>query len=982
MSEAGEETDDLDVVPKKKVRKRKSKNVIDDEDYAGEVKVQHKNKKIKVEPPKQDNPLLKWLNKSADSSLTSPSSELSKKHSPGSVNNKDITKENYKSSDKQSESNSKQSCSSNSKSSKPLVGKLLSKIDFSNLKAKLNAKLSLSPKTSPNLTPIVNGTETMSENLSTSQKEYKKTQVDDELQVSLSTPIYKDKKQKVRSAKRKDAVNRKSIKDLFQMKNSKIAEEMNCHSMIKNDTDIESDEHTEYYDGFHDCDDSGMMFISNKYECRKVVDSTDNESLDSFVNTPVKSDQVMAPPYSPLSPLCRKSPQAMSRSPCLNNSARSPLRKRPNQSPWKEGSPMNSLKSSPVNKTNGNKDLETCKSDSRFKKGEESPRKLSKNLFGTSGSPVNETLEDHYETIKDHNETIVDHANEVSQNETECKENERVKISTKPKNNAKSTSAQNEEDVTNENDSGKNVDVTNNSISDEDFKTPKKKTKKTRAKEVLSVEKSCKEKKSKKKESPNLNSSLLNYFTKVDKKKDVSLNELKGLSESKSSRDIVEVNQLPSVDKLNSSDEKNETVETVMGENTLEKKHKKKRKKSDHTLEQLRENEAEKNLDENVKAICNTTDERINYTNEDSTKKKKRKIKRNKTGQNLEKPTEKGMDVETMPNTNESIPDTNESSEKKNNRRKEKKRRSSCVEIRFDFESDTSRDLIETPKETDCGQNQNMNESKELLDQREINGTVENEVKVDSMKLEFNENKEDEEMMECDGDNYANNVVEEKTEVDAKHKTRKYDSNEEIGENTSGNNETKVDQNSDIINKDAACNEKIDDEPELQHDQIRIKNDSDCKEVQKKPKLKNKRSRGRPKKDKTIVGKPEETELDEKVTDDVEEKVEPEEDPDNDDKENQRRSLRRRKTHEKKELQEQCDNVIESALEEEIDERLQTKMVEPASLFKYFKKVDTLEDANGKRSSNVMKVSFLVNFQVQSNDNIISKPRVAAACIG
>ncbi|KAI5697806.1 hypothetical protein M8J75_015882 [Diaphorina citri] len=588
---------------KKKVRKRKSKPN-DDEDYT-EVKVQRKSKKIKVET-KPSNPLLKWLNTSADKSLSSQSPELidainpESKNEPALLINKEVNNTQKNVTDHDSTSLEAEPS--------PFVDYLLSEINFSNLKAKINAKLCASPKSEISNSVASSETDNNPEKNGTpkSKRKERKTKSsvsNDAKKTSLTNDVKRS------STKGNVSTNGRTIQDMFQRMNGQ-ADKVDTDSKT-NGTAIssEDDESDELFDPtFLDSDNDGsMIFLSNKFDRRKVVDSADSDSVDSFVRTPIKNEELMAPPYSPLSPLCRKSPRHLTGSPLRSpRHLKSPLAVR------------NNVRESPKSlKTTQNQDVvptrelnaDSCLSSQLVKEStnetsekDDSSKKLSKNLFGAPENEQESCPEEELKTTKK--------VKKLKKKETTC---------------------------------GQNNSVNDEITSDEDFKTPKKKPKPARKKKAEekpnNSEKMVKDDRGKKKESPNPNSSLLNYFKKVEVSKDVEVNQIENVDET-----------TPSLAETGDISDSKQSENSVEKKRNKKKKAKKKKRKdcveirfdfeSDASVELGGKEEAiEKSESEDLKGDCIRENERA-IPNEDDCK-ESLEMENDKGKEEVTKPVEK-----------------------------------------------------------------------------------------------------------------------------------------------------------------------------------------------------------------------------------------------------------------------------------------------------------------------------------------------------
>ncbi|XP_026688643.1 daf-12-interacting protein 1 [Diaphorina citri] len=350
-----------------------------------------------------------------------------------------------------------------------------------------------------------------------------------------------------------------------------------------------------------------MIFLSNKFDRRKVVDSADSDSVDSFVKTPIKNEELMAPPYSPLSPLCRKSPRHLTGSPLRSpRHLKSPLAVR-----------NNVLESPKSLKTTQNQDVvptgelnaDSCLSSQLVKEStnetsekDDSSKKLSKNLFGAPENEQESCPEEELKTTKK--------VKKLKKKETTC---------------------------------GQNNSVNDEITSDEDFKTPKKKPKPARKKKAEekpnNSEKMVKDDRGKKKESPNPNSSLLNYFKKVEVSKDVEVNQIENVDET-----------TPSLAETGDISDSKQSENSVEKKRNKKKKAKKKKRKdcveirfdfeSDASVELGEKEEAiEKSESEDLKGDCIRENERA-IPNEDDCK-ESLEMENDKGKEEVTKPVEK-----------------------------------------------------------------------------------------------------------------------------------------------------------------------------------------------------------------------------------------------------------------------------------------------------------------------------------------------------
>lgn len=871
------------VSSKKKVRKRKSK--IDDEEFVEEVKAQRKTKKIKVEPI-QNSSLLKWLNTSTEKPQAS--GEMSKVTSlQGSSKNEDILDvsneiiENQSDSKSGSCSNSLQISSPNSKSSPAIVNELLAKIDFSNLKSKLKTKLSLSPKSSLPKNPQGNNMKSIAKDVTSANKKksVKNTKLDDK-----ETESKVDSKVSV-----KEKAANKSIQEMFErMKKTKAEINRKLGSDNNSEESEIDDEDDEFLAAsFADSDDGEMIFLSNKNVRQKVVDSTDNESVDSFVKTPSKNTELMAPPYSPLSPMCKKSLRQSPNSKSQQKS--SPL---PKCSPGKSKKDQQKSNSSPVHKQSSRDQCsKSPRDDSLSNKETPSPKKYSKNLFGKL--PLSKPTE----------LTSVDLKEEISNDSNIKNSNNKKKSKRKSRNEIHSPQTNNQES------------------SDEDFKTPKRKSKPGRKKketdgDTSKQEKVAKETKIKKKESPNLNSSLLNYFKKVDKEVQEPLNSSKIISsectsDKKSTDDDFEkVKSKKKKNNMKRDDEMQESKEiTPTGENSSDEIG------TNDDVSVTAEKQMELKECDEISAAetgeINTDNTETNDITENFRRGKKKKTKHKD-----KKPTPQDEASKVTPVENNLVVlgahDTSTENivqSKKKKKKKHKKKQGSCVEIRFDFESDTSIDQIDN-----------------TLDNPSISV---NDVNLDTEKEYVPEE-----------------VNVEKPNEDINVKSEKlYNKEETHTENPSG--DVTVLENSEK-------NMEVEDADTKEIDFPGSGNKEDDRKEELNEATTKKRGRRRSKKGKieTEITEVEDNQMETVTNEHNEEESQSKSEEVNEDKENKRtRRTRERKSKEKKELQEHCDNVDEEGVEDV------KKPEETVSLFKYFKKVDSIVET-GDKSNNLLKVSW------------------------
>uniref|UniRef100_A0A8D9FAZ0 ATPase family AAA domain-containing protein 5 n=1 Tax=Cacopsylla melanoneura TaxID=428564 RepID=A0A8D9FAZ0_9HEMI len=889
MSE--EESPPGDKAPaKKKVRKRKSK-IDHDEDYTEEIKAQRKPKKIKVVEQKQNSSLLKWLNTSADKSQASTSNSPLEN---GRVSQTNLDHETTKVSTNMkicnNSNSSVQICSPNSKSNPPIVDELISQIDFSSLKSKLNSKLLASPKRQPPITKTENGVSASPNKTDSSVKNNKKNTNEERISSnSKNTPGKKVSKSKV-SAKEKDEAT-KTIQAMFKRMKQHKAEINGKLNKTENDCD-DSDDDNELYESFMDSDDEGgMIFLSNRNTRHKVVDSTDNESMDSYANTPVKNGEIMAPPYSPLSPLVRKSRRDFSKSPSASRSPnvkRSPkiqgdqspatskqLKSSPASNKTKslqtENSPLKTPKSAKKNKTESpaQKQIseDSTSTSSLTEKCKISPQTATKNLFGTKQGK--EKSED---TEKDLGKACSE-TNRTPKCEQDDKKSSNKKRKSKKKDNNE-VPKQDEQSVN-------NLSV----ASDEDFKTPKKKVKPGKKKSTENkpvTEKPAKEVKVKKKDvSPNVNSSLLNYFKKVDK------------------------------DIIKTVEDGADNVVNVENGNTVD-------------------NPEERNADVSSEKVSNEKIGEIEKTESAKTSVEYVSDSKERSDTSLER---------------------SKKSKKKKKKHKSKKKRSDCVEIRFDFESESS----------DVGDKLEDNRT-EVLD---------NKCKGNAM------DQSESEQMNCKKTKEDNQRLNETQEVSLESANCNERSEDELNKQLTGNESNQTSNNACLTEDIIDMEDQEKDVKTMENQQLEDKEKGvkpcDIKQEDSKV-IGKKKKRGRPKKE-----KPKEELESKDVKDDdamettanetIEESEEIEgtqtemleevEGSNEDNKENKKiRTRRERKSKDKKELTEHCENATDEGEEERKVEESGS-----GSLFKYFKKVDSIPDSADKKEngSTVMKVEVQVH---------------------
>ncbi|KAL1452008.1 hypothetical protein WDU94_006327 [Cyamophila willieti] len=848
------------VPAKKKVRKRKSKLDNDDEDFMEEIKVQRKPKKIKVVDQKPNSSLLNWLNTSADKSQAStskstPENRTQSKDNPVE-NNETIEVSELKSYSKQNNS-SVQLCSPDSKSNPLIVDELISKIDFSSLKSKLKSKLLASPKSQTPNKSAENGV-LLSPN-KTNKKNTNEERIFNDSKNTLGKKSNTKESKTKGNPKEKDTAT-KTIQAMFErMKQHKA--DINGKLIKTGDKCDDSEDDNEFYESFMDSDDEGgVIFLSNKNTRCKVVDSTDNESIDSYANTPVKNGEIMAPPYSPLSPLVRKSLRGSSRSPSASKSPhvnRSPkpkegkspgTPKQSKRSPTSSRTKLLQTEKSPLKTPSSvkNNQTESPGQNQITEKSKTSPKTVTKNLFGTKQGIENTDLEK-CEDLKE----ISSEMNETAQ----CKQGAEKYSNQKRKSKKKE---QNEEFEQVEQ-TANNLNVT----SDEDFKTPKKKLKSGKKKSTENKsgkEKAPKEGKAKKKDvSPNINSSLLNYFKKVNK-------------------DI------------------------------------------DRTME----NEADTAVNEEFKNTTNSQEE--SNTNDSSEKVSKRK----KDNVEIETTETASTVIENVTDSKDQSEASFETVKKKKKKKKKHKlmKRSDCVEIRFDFESENEQPENEQLNENDCKNTHDENETS-------------------------NKNKEE----------------------SLKSANRKKSSDNEPHKELKTENESKQASNDASVTEDIDMKEEKDaitqENHQVEEDKKIVKPFETKRE--ENIELGKKKKRGRPKKEKPKEeleqSKEVENEIMETTNNETIDESEMEETKSEtletikgtieDNKENKKvRQRRERKSKDKKELAEHCDNTTDEGEEERKPEGSGS-----GSLFKYFKKVDSIPDLAAKEDngSNVMKVEVQVH---------------------